>query len=129
MSSKKSSSEKNELIINGKDNNFKNDLKYFKCEYRNNPIIIEIIDNKYNKMINKGKSDEKYRFEFQSFSILLSILKQESLIFKKSHQVSTEVFERFNELFWTEGILTLNGDIHQTFFSVDNKKNLIKLLN
>ena len=49
---KKSSSEKNELIINGKNNKFKNDLKYFKCEYRNNPIIIDIIDNIYNKMIN-----------------------------------------------------------------------------
>ena len=129
---KKSSSEKNELIINGKNNKFKNDLQYFKCEYRNNPIIIDIIDNIYNKMINKGESDEKYRFEFEPGSILLSILKQESLIFKNIHQVSTEVFERFNELFGTEGILTLNEDIHQTLFSADNKNKfnqIIKLEN
>ena len=122
---KKSSREKNEIIINGKNNNFKNDLKGFKYEYRNNPIII---DNIYNKMINKGESNEKYRFEFEPGSILLSILKQESLIFKNIHQVSTEVFERFNELFGTEGILTLNEDIHQTFFSEDNKKKFNQII-
>ena len=79
-------------------------------------------------MINKGESNEKYRFEFEPGSILLSILKQESLIFKNIHQVSTEVFERFNELFGTEGILTLNEDIHQTFFSEDNKTKFNQII-
>ena len=108
-----------------------NEIKYFKekiKKFKINPIITEIIDNIYNNMINN--ENKKPTIEFEPGSILLSILRQESLIFENIHQVSTEVFERFNELFGTEGILSLNEDIYQTFFSEQKKeqfKQIIKL--
>ena len=117
---------KNILETHSEINYFKERIK----KYKTNPIITEIIDNIYNKMINNTNKNEKPTIEFEPGSILLSILRQESLIFKNIHQVSTEVFERFNELFGTEGILSLNEDIYQTFFSENKKeqfKQIIKL--
>ena len=49
---------------------------------------------------------------FDPGKILFSILKRNSIIIKNIHQVSTEVFERFNELFGGERILSLNEDIY-----------------
>ena len=72
------------------------------------------------KKIINNELNEKQKIIFKPGSILLSLLKTESLIFKNIHQVSTEVFERFNELFGTEGIKNLNEDIYGTFFP-DNK--------
>ena len=90
----------------------------------------EILNNLYNHMDNNIKKLEKNNKEninskknnlpqlvFKPGSILLSILKEESLIFKDIHQVSTEIFERFNELFGTERILSLKEDIYGTLFN------------
>jgi hypothetical protein len=57
---------------------------------------------------------------FKPGSILLSILKEESIIFKNINEVSTEIFERFNELFGSERILSLNEDIYGTLFKKQN---------
>ena len=97
----------------------------------NEPIIKDILQNIYNNMINDKIDDKKPKIEYNPGSILLSILKQESLIFENMHQVSTEVFERFNELFGTETTLTLNEDIYGTFFNDEKDKaiNLKKLDN
>ena len=80
---------------------------------------------KYNDYINQNKNKDKQenknnndlpQLVFNMGSILLSILKDESLIFKDIHEVSTEIFERFNELFGSERILSLNEDIYGTLF-------------
>jgi len=80
---------------------------------------------KYNDNINQNKNKQENinnnnndlpQLVFNMGSILLSILKDESLIFKDIHEVSTEIFERFNELFGSERILSLNEDIYGTLF-------------
>ena len=80
---------------------------------------------KYNDNINQNKNKQENinnnnndlpQLVFNMGSILLSILKDESLIFKDMHEVSTEIFERFNELFGSERILSLNEDIYGTLF-------------
>ena len=63
--------------------------------------------------------DKKPKIEYNPGSILLSILKQGSLIFENMSQVSTEVFEK---LFGTENTLTLKEDVYGTF-SIDKIQN------
>ena len=117
---------KNNILENDKE------IDYFKekiRKFKTNPIITEIIDNIYNNMINNNSNkNKKPSIKFEPGSILLSILRQESLIFKNIHQVSTEVFERFNELFGTERILSLNEDIYQTFFSEHKKEQFKQII-
>ena len=70
----------------------------------------------------EDNNTKKPKIVFSPGSILSSILQQKSIIFKNIEQVSSEVFERFNELFGTENIIGLNEDIYETFFREDNKK-------
>ena len=75
------------------------------------------------------KEMNKPQIVFDPGFILLSILKKESMIFENIHQVSTEVFERFNELFGGERILSLNEDIYGTLFSENEKNKIIHVKN
>ena len=108
-----------------------------KERYKNEKDIYEIIENLFNNLKNiyskiesekleKRKENIKKRAQpqivFDPGFILLSILEKKSIIIENIHQVSTEVFERFNELFGGERILSLNEDIYGTFFS-ENKEN------
>ena len=86
------------------------------------PIIIKIIDNIINNIKNKDL-EKKLKNVFVPGSILSSILRQECIIFKNIDQFSMEVFDRFKELFGIEKKLSLNEDIHGTFFP--NKKEKI----
>ena len=92
-------------------------------------IISEIIDHILLKLkiIMQNKEKENPKIEFNPGSILESIIKCESIIFKNIHLVSTEVFERFNELFGTESILSLNEDIYGTFFPANSPDKIIDL--
>ena len=70
----------------------------------------------------KAEKNNNPQIVFNPGALLYSILKEESLILKDIHMVSTEVFERFNELFDTKRILSLEEDIFGTFFSKNEKK-------
>ena len=75
----------------------------------------------YNEKRKKNNSENIPQIVFKLGSILLSILKEESIIFKNIHEVSMEIFERFNELFSSERILSINEDIHGTLFKSKNE--------
>ena len=104
-------------------------------KYSNKVIKHKILKNLRQTMVNNIKNiqdpnseenknkDLDFQLVFKPGSILLSILKEESIIFKNINEISTEIFERFNELFGTERILTLNEDIYGTFF--DNKNQVL----
>ena len=52
---------------------------------------------------------------------LNSLFSEKSLILKDLTNLSTEILERFNELFSNEPILTLNEDIYDTFTKEEEK--------
>ena len=84
---------------------------------------IDLIRNEFEQEnISKRKTNSLPQLEFKPGSVLLSILKEESLIFKNVQEVSTEIFERFNELFGSERVLSLNEDIYGTLFKSENEK-------
>ena len=122
-----------EKILDKNNKEHKIELKNFETQINekkeNNIQISEIIDNIFNNMIKiiYNKTKEKQIIVFNPGSILLKLLKKESLIFKNIHQISTEVFERFNELFGTEGIISLNEDIYGTFFPDTKQDKIIDL--
>ena len=97
-------------------NNY-NNIKKEEQVHLNNPDIIMKDKNSLPLLV------------FKPGSISLSILKEESIIFKNIHEVSTEIFERFNELFGTERILSLNEDIYGTFFNNPKKDDNEKMTN
>ena len=107
-------------------------------KYSNKEIKHKILTRLRMKMVNNIKNiqdpkeniknDLDFQIVFKPGSILLSILKEESIIFKNINEISTEIFERFNELFGTERILSLNEDIYGTFFNNKNQA-LNKLIN
>ena len=94
-------------ILNHLFNNLVIHLK--NIETNNNQIVIKNMDSHPN-------------FVFKPGSILLSILKHESFILKNIDLISPGILERFNELFDTKKILSLNEDIYGTFFKKLNKK-------
>ena len=87
-------------------------------------IYNNILANLKNILKNESK---KPQIVFKEGEILLSILKEQSIIFKDIHKVPTEIFERFNELFSSERILSLNEDIYGTFFSENTINKVIDL--
>ena len=108
----------------GKYKILNNLLKHFEDNYKKYLDMNGDVDN-----INRNKNSLP-QLVFKPGSILLSILKEESIIFKNVHEVSTEIFERFNELFASERILSLNEDIYGTLFKneeIDKSINLKSL--
>ena len=101
-----------------------------KEEFKTDKDIYKIVENLFNnlKSIKQNDNSKKPHIVFDPGFILLSILKKESLIIENIHQVSTEVFERFNELFGSERILSLNEDIYGTFFSENDKAEENKII-
>ena len=101
--------------------------------FRTEQDIYIILENLFNNFEKLGKLENNERSKpqivFEPGFILLSILKKDSVIIENIHQVSTEVFERFNELFGGERILSLNEDIYGTFFSEDENKKENKIIN
>ena len=90
-------------------------------------IVYNMINNLYKNLYDSiNNNNKKPQITFKPGSILLNILKNEPFILKNIHLVSTEVFERFNELFGSERILSLNEDIYGTFF-LENENKIIKL--
>ena len=117
--------------------NMQNRIRQFKSKTIKYKILKNLFYNMYNNIksnkenekdgnniINKDniikKKNSLPQIEFKPGSILLSILKEESIIFKNVHEVSTEIFERFNELFGTERVLSLNEDIYGTLYKSNN---------
>ena len=100
-------------------NNFTNeDIKNILL-YLKEKLIENLMNCQEQKKISKKRIDAQ--LVFKPGSILLSILKEESIIFKNINEVSTDIFERFNELFGSERLLRLNEDIYGTLF--DNNAN------
>ena len=85
-----------------------------------NHLLFELKNNKnYNK--NDNKNDNSFpKIVFKPGRILLSILKDESLILKNIHKAPLGFFERFSELFSCERNLSLNEDIYKTLFNKGN---------
>ena len=116
-------------------------------QYKNKKIKYIILRSLFNHMIKNIKTNISLgegvnlnnntnhtslpQLVFKPGSILLTILKEESIIFKNIHEVSTEIFERFNELFGSERILSLNEDIYGTLFKTkkEEEKVISRMIN
>ena len=94
--------------------------------YKYKTYLKGIIENLINNIKKDGENNKRPKIVFSPGSVLSSILEQKSIIFKNIEQISSVVFERFNELFGTESIIRLNEDIYETFF-LENSKKIIDL--
>ena len=136
--------EDNSNTINEEIENMKNAID----QKRGNKKLFDILNNLYfhlknsinknidlirneceQENISKRKTNSLPQLEFKPGSVLLSILKEESLIFKNVQEVSTEIFERFNELFGSERVLSLNEDIYGTLFPSKKDKIIDRAIN
>ena len=100
-------------------------IEYLKNNLKN--ILSETEKEKLEQKKNHIKKRAYPRIVFEPGKVLLSILKMDSIIIENIHQVSTEVFERFNELFGGERILSLNEDIYGTYFSEKKENKVINV--
>ena len=103
------------------------DVKQEENEFKNK--ILDVLKEKYKKIIMNEKNNENSKINiFQDINVELrpglfldSLFREKSLILKNLTNLSTEILERFNELFSTEPILTLNEDIYDTFTKEQDK--------